>query len=193
MPADFRQIILNQFCNDLTELSYESVYNINPLELSSCTKLKSLEILERTSLMNGQSNDKDEFLPRLKKLKTNVCLGSMSQLFQTKSSYTFLDIACCHVASEESEWMRIAQIWPHVQTLRIRRTKGLNRMLARKVFPKFRKLKELALSESMVGGDINLKEMLMADKVINLLFLQGQSYMYCPLFGEKAEWGFDIY
>jgi len=196
VSSDYRQVILDRFCNDLMELSYESVYNINPLELSSCTKLKSLEMLERTSLMShatSKGDDQDDFLPRLKKLKTNVCLGSMSRLFQAKSSYTFLDIACCHVASEESEWMQIDQIWPHVQTLRIRRSKGLNRTLAQKVFSKFGKLKELALSESMVGGDINLKEKLMADKVINLLFLQSQGYMYCPLFGEKSDWSFHGY
>lgn len=141
--------------------------------------------------MNHQSENDNEFLPKLKKLKLDVCLGAMSWLFQKKSSYTSLDIACCHVASDEKEWMQIAQIWPHVRTLRIRRCKGLDQTLAHKVFSKFSKLKELALSESMVVGDTNLKDKLMAEKVIHLLFLQDQGYIYCPLFGNKADWCFD--
>ena len=139
------------FQEEIVELAYASIENINLHDLTPCVKLESLRILfdsTISSLPELALPLAESYLPNLKKLESEICLGNWSLLFQEKSSYTHLVLDCCHVATKASEWPRILKMWPHVQTLRIRRSSGLDMSMADTIFHQFSKLKELSLSDA---------------------------------------------
>ena len=72
--------------------------------LVPCTKLENLTILDtlaHPSAFNGPPDDLDSnrFLPSLKQLESNTCLGTWSPLLESKSTLTKLKLACCHIGT----------------------------------------------------------------------------------------------
>jgi len=67
--------------------------------LVPCTKLENLTILDtlaHPSAFNGPPDDLDlnQFLPSLKQLESNTCLGKWSPLLESKSTLAKLKLAC---------------------------------------------------------------------------------------------------
>lgn len=153
MSAGYRKIVLEVFHEEVLELTYAYVDLIDLHDLTPCTKLESLHILFNStisSLLESELPLIEGYLPNLKKLESETCLGNWSLLFQEKKTYTHLVLDCCHVATESNEWPRILKLWPYVQTLRIRKSCGLDMSIADTIFHQFIRLKELSLSNSML-------------------------------------------
>ena len=98
--------ILKAFGNGLQHLTLDSCRQINVADLMTyCTELESLNILGDSSMkpkmMESTECFLDEavtFLPNLKNLKSEICLGDWSYLFEEKStSLVRLTLSCCHI------------------------------------------------------------------------------------------------
>jgi len=188
----FTKAVLELFQEEIVELAYASIENINLHDLTPCVKLESLRILfdsTISSLPELALPLAESYLPNLKKLESEICLGNWSLLFQEKSSYTHLVLDCCHVATKASEWPRILKMWPYVQTLRIRRSSGLDMSMADTIFHQFSKLKELSLSDARLYCKKEREafftlQVKLSQRKVNLRFERSTSNVNCTLLAE---------
>ena len=92
---------MKTFCGTLESLTYQTCDDINLVDVSSCPKLKSLKILGYTSSLipkeKGLKLRNDEFLPELTVLRSHICLGEWTSLFELSSKLTRISIKCCHI------------------------------------------------------------------------------------------------
>ena len=94
--------ILTVFGPELHKLRLEKCPQIKLEQLAVCSKLESLKIVNGSLSQRSQETDSaldaDTYLPKLKIMESNICLGRQSHLFEEKSSSLIkLDIHCCHV------------------------------------------------------------------------------------------------
>ena len=93
---------LKIFGGTLESLTFESCRNINLKDLSSCANLMKLEVLERSSLIPPENESQvhaASFLPKLKELSSDICLGNWNRVFETKSELTSVTLNCCHIGT----------------------------------------------------------------------------------------------
>lgn len=94
--------ILEVFAPTLQHLSLQSCREINLAELAPCVKLESLRILELDSSLSTESEQNVStikaatFLPSLKSVQSDICLGCHSLLFEEKSTLIRLVLSCSH-------------------------------------------------------------------------------------------------
>ena len=88
------------FHGDLKELSFTGCKLIDLTDLALCTHLQSLRISSTCSL-NSYENipdlSADSFLPNLKSFSCKICLGTVSSLFEEKTTLNRLIMKCCHM------------------------------------------------------------------------------------------------
>jgi len=103
------KILLKVFGPDLKHLSFEycSKEIVNLEDLLPCSKLEDLRFrgyLPNTPLnSNAVDFQWEEFLPRLKILESDVCLGrTWSRIFEEKSTLTSIILNCFHIGTEVS-------------------------------------------------------------------------------------------
>ena len=91
--------LLSAFNLSLTCLSLTVCSRINLAHLAVCTQLEQLIISDDSSLSSSGtfiSSDANTFLPSLKHLECDVCLGVYAHLFERKSKWVHLELNCCH-------------------------------------------------------------------------------------------------
>lgn len=107
VSPEYTKAILKAFGAGLQHLTLDSCRQINVADLMTyCTELESLNILGDSSMSPKMMESAAEcflnegitFLPKLKSLKSEICLGDWSYLFEEKSiSLVRLTLSCCHI------------------------------------------------------------------------------------------------
>lgn len=107
--------ILKVFGLQLQNLKFKSCHEIKLTDLALCSQLENLRI--RESSLNSRefisSIDAPAFLPRLKRFKSDSCLGLASRLFEEKPTLVSLVLHCSHVGVNQytDERSRPSRIW----------------------------------------------------------------------------------
>jgi hypothetical protein len=196
--------VIEIFGKELLSLTLAGCENVDPLEFLNCPRLETLKLLLSTTLLPDLEPkmelhplpfSTETFLPNLKTLESDICLGVFSPFFQEKASLINISIECCHVATQAIEWqpMRIAKMWPRVQNFRMRRASGLNMSTADDVFSLFGNLKTLGLPHWMLYQKEERKESyLLKEKFesrkITLTFERPTTDAQCYLFANEYQW-----
>lgn len=101
----FVKPILEIFGPKLDQLSFDSCGDINMIDLLLCPSLRVFNITGSSNLSTFEDSSKvaaDTFLPHLQVLRSDICLGLWSRLFENKSEMTDVFIHCCHIGTEVS-------------------------------------------------------------------------------------------
>ena len=162
VSENYRKAILLGIGAQLSLLTFVSCELIDVTDLISCTELEMLRFFFSSTLFLPSENPEEkyfppeEFLPKLKRLESDICLRSRySHLFEEKSTLTYLDLECCHVgtkASNISNWNEITKCWQRIHTLRIRQCTGLTMAGTKTLTQQLTKLKELSLPSGMLNS-----------------------------------------
>ena len=103
------KILLKVFGQDLLHLNFNhcSKEVVSFEDLLPCRKLESLRFqrnLPITSVcLQSIKFPPEDFLPNLKSLESNICLGSnWSRIFEEKSTLTSVKLNCVHIGKEVS-------------------------------------------------------------------------------------------
>lgn len=131
----------------LKSLTLSACRGINLSDFLSCPQLVKLEITGRSALetVENFSVAPDTFLPNLKWIHSDVCLGSASAFFLRKQSLVHISLTCFNLFTCPAEWQTIVQLWPCLRYFRIGKCKGLSGCLVQNLFPMFEELKALYL------------------------------------------------
>ncbi len=105
MSSKFVKPLLNVFGPKLKDLTFESGREVNMMDLVPCIELETLRIeaysLNKGALkVAGLSLKSDIFLPRLKSIKSELCLGPLSRLIENKPTMAHLDLNCYHMGTK---------------------------------------------------------------------------------------------
>lgn len=97
--------IFKIFGSELLQLQFSFKSKFYVEDLASASRLESLLIGSHCELMMRSKEDAtllrdDNFLPQLKKLESGSCLGSLSYLFEKKTTLEKLTLECCHIGAE---------------------------------------------------------------------------------------------
>ena len=188
------------FGKELLSLTLAGCENVDPLEFYNCPRLETLKLLLSTTLLpklelHPLPFSTETFLPNLKTLESDICLGVFSPLFQEKASLINISVECCHVATQATDWqpMRIVKMWPRVQNFRMRRASGLNMSTADIVFSMFGNLKNLGLPHWMLyQKDERMESYLLKEKFesrkVTLTFERPTTDTQCSLFSKEHLW-----
>lgn len=103
MPPNYVKVILNAFAPTLKHLTFKSCDGINLMDLIHCRQLETLFILNcrgssslaETKVEPSRLNP-SSFLPHLKSVKSDICLGLWSSLLEGKSELTHVVLNCFH-------------------------------------------------------------------------------------------------
>lgn len=101
----FVKPILEIFGPKLDQLSFDSCSDINMIDLLLCPSLRVFNITGSSNLSTFEDSSKvaaETFLPHLQVLRSDICLGLWSRLFENKSEMTDVFIHCCHIGTEVS-------------------------------------------------------------------------------------------
>lgn len=102
----FVKPILEIFGPKLDQLSFDSCCDINMIDLLLSPSLRVFNITGSSNLSTFEDSSKvaaDTFLPHLQVLRSDICLGLWSRLFEEKSErLTDIFIHCCHIGTEVS-------------------------------------------------------------------------------------------
>jgi len=104
VSREYVMCILEVFGSNLLHLTIygrqEDRFNLADFAL--CPKLESFNLRNCTLDENEDvaAFDPATFLPQLKSLTSNCCLGSRSRFFEDKSSLVSLDLYCSHMGLE---------------------------------------------------------------------------------------------
>jgi len=120
-----RRAVLASLGGQLLSVKYDGCENIDFAELVPCTGLRVLEIeygdVKRTSSTN--SIDAETFLPQLRNLHVDCCLGRESRLFENvRPTLEDLYIRCVHFGisgASKSNWEDVPHLWPQLQRLEL--------------------------------------------------------------------------
>ena len=92
--------ILSVFGPHLKHLTLESCKEINLQDLMPCLQLETLCLQMKSTLDLEESDpisEPESFLPQLKSLESDICLGALSHLFEEKPDLTRVVLNCYHV------------------------------------------------------------------------------------------------
>ena len=138
--------------------------------LAPCTKLEELEI--RDGEGDPTPVEPEYFLPNLKKLVVDRCLGDFSRAFESaRPTLTEVHLNCCHFglacysgsgpSGDEwelvsKEWEEVANMWPNIEDFTfIHENEELTFLKVRDVFPRLNKLKSLKLTAYWDGLEMD--------------------------------------
>jgi len=98
-------VILKAFGPKLKRLSFHHIaYDFDLADLMPCVKLETLLIKDVTTFDEDEPPvklDANQFLPKLKSLESEVCLGPhWMRLFEQKPGLTHVALCCCHVGTK---------------------------------------------------------------------------------------------
>ena len=116
--------------------------------LAQCTGLEELEIDHQCSLDSWET-EPERFLPSLKKIHCDICLGQMSGSFLKRPTLSEIQLECFNLVTEAKEWSSIKKLWPHLKSFYITKCEGLDSCSVERIFPSFGHLKTLVLPRSM--------------------------------------------
>jgi len=106
VPVGYMKPILELFGAELQHLDFKGCHRIKLADLALCHQLQDLRIISSKlhpplTFIPQQIDDSTveaaTFLPQLKSLESNVCLGHHSRLFEEKSTLVRLVLNCSHV------------------------------------------------------------------------------------------------
>ncbi len=89
------KLLLAALSSSLTVLVLTNCSQINLTHLSVCTRLQQLHISD-SRFYSETSLDAETFLPSLKQIQINICLGKFAHLFERKSTLIDAEFNCCH-------------------------------------------------------------------------------------------------
>jgi len=100
---NYVKLILSAFGPTLLHLSFDYCSIINLADLVSCPVLDTLRISaisEHSRLLQNPPPGNTPFLPQLKVIKIQTCLGPFwSRIFEEKSTLTRISLHCCHIGT----------------------------------------------------------------------------------------------
>ena len=160
---DYRRAVLTALGPRLIKLdvSYSTIDVV--AELTPYSQLEELSISFFSAVPQVQVEilPTENFLPRLKKLSVDSCLGNWSRLFECpRPSLTSLYLACPHfgiVDRSPFNWIDIPRLFPNLQELHFDKGAGLSLDILREFVPQLKHLKTLTLSPQIFGTDENPK------------------------------------
>ena len=123
--AENRRAVMASLGGQLLSVKYDCCENIDLAELVSCTELRDLEIQYGNvkPTKSTKSIDAETFLPQLRKLHVDCCLGLESRLFENvRPTLVDLYIRCVHFGIPEaskSHWDDAPRLWPQLQSLEL--------------------------------------------------------------------------
>lgn len=112
MSPNMVTTILKVFGPNLLHLTLKCKINLE--DLVYCSRLETLRITRKEndrystepSVDTGSTLDAKTFLPLLKTIESDVCLGAhQSRLFEEKCTLTRISLACCHIGTEVSRYI----------------------------------------------------------------------------------------
>ena len=115
----------------------------------------------------------DAFLPNLKNISSEICLGKSSRLFEEKSTLTKLNLCCSHIGIAEASsclWDSILKLWANVESLSISSSPGLSIPTMCQIVSQLEKLKRVEFAKEFPWSEEEsllihlLKEKLLAKK-----------------------------
>ncbi len=99
--------ILKVFGSELKELKISTRCELSVLNLLACPKLEILHLDHFCTLLEPNKTDpplsQSTFLPQIKELNSEICLGSWSHLLLNKASLVNISLRCCHIGCKEEE------------------------------------------------------------------------------------------
>ena len=93
------KLLLAALSSSLTVLVLTNCSQINLTHLSVCTRLQQLYISD-SRFYSETSLDAETFLPSLKQIQSNICLGKFAHLFEKKSLLIDAEFNCCHIGTK---------------------------------------------------------------------------------------------
>lgn len=121
---DYVQVILKVVGPKLKHLSIKHFgFDVDLADLMPCVELESLLIKDITTFRKKEPAvklDANLFLPKLKSLESEVCLGThWTRLFEQKPGLTRVALCCCHVGTKGSscpDWNNFPLMWPLLES-----------------------------------------------------------------------------
>ncbi len=102
MDPAYINLILSAFGPHLNKIEIWRWTQVDLQAFAYCTALENLTFIDGCSLKlnDGYVAPFAGFLPALKKIYSDSCLGPWSRFFETKSTLTSLRLNCCHIGTE---------------------------------------------------------------------------------------------
>ena len=137
-------------------VSFRSCKDIDLVRLlSPCALLEDLTICHNCSLIPTEPVDLS--LPNLKKLRTAICLGKLSRLFEKKDTLTTLDVHCTHFGVDdvsEVSWPDIPVLWANLKHLSIfNLSPNLNMSVICDIVPQLKNLEFVMLPKEIKSSN----------------------------------------
>ena len=104
LDSPFLKTVVNAFAPYLRRLYLDRCDRVDLAHLSLCTHLEHLSVISSTFSSSvasdpAQWDGGNTFLPSLKSLYSNVCLGTWAPLFERKSTLVDVHLHCCHIGT----------------------------------------------------------------------------------------------
>jgi len=103
MDFAYINLIMSAFGPHLNSLEFWRCTDIDLQAFAYCTTLERLALIDGCSFKlkdDGDVTPLAGFLPALKIVYSDSCLGPWSRFFETKSTLTSLRLNCCHISTE---------------------------------------------------------------------------------------------
>ena len=158
---DYRRAVLSILGHQLQGLSLCETTNIDVIaELEPCHQLEELEISYGCNLLPPPHVAVDfpsagTFLPHLKTLKINCCIGPWSPLFERERPLlTKLELHCSHIGMtprSKFNWIDVPNLWPNLREMTLYYGEGLTVDTLREIVPQLKHLERLTIPKFLVG------------------------------------------
>ena len=144
--------LLETFGSKLLKLKLHFCRDVHPLLLRSCSRLETLELISECSFVEGIAIPPGSFLPNLKKMRSEVCLGEYAECFLRKPSLVDVELLCFSLLTTSEQWQTIRDMWPQLECFRFHYGKGLTQDVVRDAFSRYCRLKRLAMPKDIFCG-----------------------------------------
>ena len=157
VPSAIINSVLKVIGHQLIDLRFSSC-KVDLFALIPCLQLETLAISNESCLLTPDdeilSNPEvksRKFLPNLKNLLSEICLGKKSRLFEEKSTLVNLELHCSHIGTEASDckWGDVPKYWVNLQRLILSFTIGLRMEMLRQLVPRLKNLQNLHLPSKL--------------------------------------------
>jgi len=103
---EYTRVVLKVFAPNVKNLTFKHCEEVDLADVVACTKLESLQLISLTGRygrntlsprkVDQESWNSHSFLPQLKSIQSDICLGQWASLLEKKPTLTRIVLNCCH-------------------------------------------------------------------------------------------------
>lgn len=195
VPFYYRRAVLSILGHQLEALEFSSFsHDIDVVkEIFPYSQLQELRISDNCEVVQPPSSynlpSATDFLPRLKRLEIDICLGQWSPLFEChRPGLLIFSSACPHFGVPSRgifRWTDVPELWPGLQKLNLSTRQGLTVDMLREIVFQLEHLEGLTLRGKMFSSITEKplikkfqEELKNQNRLTEIEFQPGQSFIH---------------